>query len=341
MRAKLLQDIEAFKASGAEYIPSEAMAAAFSLPPKKISPGKDWDNLEEDKANTSQSQPSSKEAQSKDEQTDAEAAKEIQNHRARVAAAQPKGAVQQLSGDKRAASGKAKTAGPDARPHSDKPILPERMTIPLPSNLGRGFCSKYGLQTLIETELHLREGQMNDALQGVRLAVGYKSFLYRNSVRKATTHRKKLRSFDEVHQADGIVRGHSRLYSSARKAVVQLTEEGGADDRLCRTGQKLLEKYEVLKKADIQANTALIEQGVRGVSKLHLSWIWGLNVEGDSKGAIWVEDSGSLCLMILTRPAESVASVQGCVAARARSSKPVGRGDQDSPRGDAENTYLL
>jgi len=42
---------------------------------------------------------------------------------------------------------------------------------------------RLGLATMASQELELRQGQANDALEGLRLALGHKSLLFRTKVR--------------------------------------------------------------------------------------------------------------------------------------------------------------
>ena len=57
-------------------------------------------------------------------------------------------------------------------------IFPESIDITLPSTLGQAYCEKYGLQTLAEQELKLRQGQANDALHQIQLALVHKSYIF-------------------------------------------------------------------------------------------------------------------------------------------------------------------
>ena len=171
------------------------------------------------------------------------------------------------------------------------PTVPERMKIALPSNLGRAFCKEHGLEVLVKKERELRVGQMNDTLHGIRVAVGYKSFLYRTGVRKATSHRQKLRSFDEVHLADAGVLHNARTYSAARAASAALYDERDPKELAAR--DELFLRYRVLEKTDLKANTAIIEQATRGIRNKHLAWFWSLDVKEDSKESPWMSESAS------------------------------------------------
>jgi len=67
----------------------------------------------------------------------------------------------------------------------------EKKVIFLPSTIGYERCAKLGLQSLIGMEIALREGQANDFLQAIRLAIGEKSFWFRKQLRLAASKKKK------------------------------------------------------------------------------------------------------------------------------------------------------
>jgi hypothetical protein len=54
----------------------------------------------------------------------------------------------------------------------------ENKKLALPANLGLEVCQDGGLHGLVDKEFKLREGQANDALQGLRSALREKSFLF-------------------------------------------------------------------------------------------------------------------------------------------------------------------
>ena len=60
---------------------------------------------------------------------------------------------------------------------------PEHMTIFMSSSLQHADVQRLGLATMARQELELRQGQADDALEGLRLALGHKALLYRSKVR--------------------------------------------------------------------------------------------------------------------------------------------------------------
>jgi hypothetical protein len=64
----------------------------------------------------------------------------------------------------------------------DEVLLPEKMSLFLPSSLELTDLHRFGLMDLATQELKLRKGQANDALDKLRLALGHKALLFRTHV---------------------------------------------------------------------------------------------------------------------------------------------------------------
>ncbi|KAI9447428.1 hypothetical protein H4582DRAFT_2051188 [Lactarius indigo] len=130
---------------------------------------------------------------------------------------------------------------------TDGSIDAEYIPLHLPSHLGYDWCDKNGAEDLAKAELHLREGQLNDTLHHIRIALGHKSYLFRHDIRPACTQRLKTRAWTEVHAAESTVQHHARVYTYARQAIVDL----GA-------GSSLLDRYKVLRRQDLSVKTSVI-----------------------------------------------------------------------------------
>jgi hypothetical protein len=141
--------------------------------------------------------------------------------------------------------------------------LPEERQILLPSTLGHQKCVALGYQKLARMELTIREGQANDALQAIRMAIGEKSFIFRKQLRNANSKSQKTRSWDSIHTVSKKLSHHRVIYSNACCAMIALN-----------ASPELLEKYKVLKKDDIQTNTAIQEPNAMGQRNSALPWIW-------------------------------------------------------------------
>jgi hypothetical protein len=111
----------------------------------------------------------------------------------------------------------------------------EHILLHLPSNLGRNWCNTNAAEDLAKAELCLRQGQLNDTLHHIRIALGHKSYLFRKDIRPARTQRLKTRAWAEVHAAESTVQHHARVYMRSQQAIVDL----GASP-------SLLDRYKVL-----------------------------------------------------------------------------------------------
>jgi len=87
--------------------------------------------------------------------------------------------------------------------YEDVPLeAAEAITLLLPSSV-KGVSVKYN--TLAGKELDLRKAQVQDALQGLRIAIAYKSLLLRKKVRGADSVREKDQAWASVDIEEGKV----------------------------------------------------------------------------------------------------------------------------------------
>src|SRR5882672_5931086 len=70
----------------------------------------------------------------------------------------------------------------DEYPNGCQTIAPEQMSILMPSFLQISDIQRLGLVTMASQELELRQGQSNDALEGLRLSLGHNTLLYQTKV---------------------------------------------------------------------------------------------------------------------------------------------------------------
>lgn len=162
---------------------------------------------------------------------------------------------------------------------SEGRIDAEYIALHLPSHLGHKWCSDNSAEDLAAAELRLREGQLNDSLHHIRIALGHKSYLFRNDVRPARTQKPKTRAWTEVHNVESEVQNHARVYMRARKAMENL----GADDIL-------LDRYKVLTRQDLSIKTSAIAPHVRGQRNQSLPWFWTIDVRRDNNAGEWMKD---------------------------------------------------
>ena len=77
-------------------------------------------------------------------------------------------------------------------------VQPESVPLHLPSVVGMERLADLGMMRLAKLELRLREGQANDALHRIRMAIGLKSVAFRSKVRNANSQQKKTRAWKEI-----------------------------------------------------------------------------------------------------------------------------------------------
>ena len=147
----------------------------------------------------------------------------------------------------------------------------EKQPLRLPSSFGKEVCSGV-LEVEASVERDIRKGQANDALHGLQLGIGEKSFAYRKKIRQGgknpnTGYAARTRSNAEVRTIQRSIDQFARVYTSARKALCVL---GATDEDL--------EIYRVLTPSDIAASTAVIDFNARGERGKELSWIWQRHV---------------------------------------------------------------
>ncbi|KAF8239510.1 hypothetical protein L208DRAFT_1049219, partial [Tricholoma matsutake] len=152
--------------------------------------------------------------------------------------------------------------------------------LPLPSTFDFPQITQLGLDSLAEKELKLREGQANDELQGVRMALGEKSFLFRKNLCLATSKNKKRRAWSKVHAISCRVQAHHQVYNAARAARVSLG-----------CSAEMQSKYQVLRQDKLKISTAAVRGGTgnaEGGSRRQdepLAWFWTINVQADVKAS--------------------------------------------------------
>jgi len=153
----------------------------------------------------------------------------------------------------------------------DGHIDAEHISVHLPSHLGCSWCNSNAAEDLAKAELHLQEGQLNDSLHHICIALGHKSYLFRNNVRPARTQRLKMCAWAEVHAVESTVQHHAWVYNHARQAMLDLGAEAS-----------LLDQYKVLEYQDLKIDMAVIAPNVHGQRNKSLPWFWSMDIQRDA-----------------------------------------------------------
>ncbi|KAN0128940.1 hypothetical protein V8E53_004712 [Lactarius tabidus] len=92
---------------------------------------------------------------------------------------------------------------------ADRTVDTEHISLCLPSHFGQNWCNQNAAEDLARAELCLREGQLNDSLHYIRIALGHKYSLIRHDIHPACTQRLKTCVWAEVQAIESTVQHHA------------------------------------------------------------------------------------------------------------------------------------
>ncbi|KAH9012129.1 hypothetical protein EDB85DRAFT_1877901 [Lactarius pseudohatsudake] len=148
----------------------------------------------------------------------------------------------------------------------------------LPSSLGWEWCVRHGIQSLAGKEVQLRHAQASESIHEIRLALGFKSALFRTQVRPANSQQTKTRAWNAVHSVDSNVREHARIYSMARDACQKL-----------RKATPIPQDLPKLRSKDLCVETLVLGSEQTGQRNKQQPWIWGFGDIIEDDGT-WMDD---------------------------------------------------
>ena len=155
----------------------------------------------------------------------------------------------------------------------------EYISLHLPSHLGHSWCNRNAAKELAKAELRLQEGQLNDFLHHIHIALGHKSYLFRNDMRPACMQRLKTCAWAEVHAVKSTVQHHAQVYNCVWKSMLDLDAEAS-----------LLDRYKSLEQQDLRIDTTVIAPNVCGQQNKLLLWFWSMDVQRDANVRAWMND---------------------------------------------------
>ena len=154
----------------------------------------------------------------------------------------------------------------------------EDIPLLLPSTLGWEWCVNHGVKALAINEAKLRYAQANDSIHRIRLALGFKSAVFRTQVREARTQQTKTRAWTAIHNVDTSVHQHARNYSMARDAYLKVWDSSGGSPEL-----------PPLCVADLRVNTTVLRAAQAGQRNKQLPWIWSFGTSVRQDGT-WMDE---------------------------------------------------
>ncbi|KAH9002325.1 hypothetical protein EDB86DRAFT_2800734 [Lactarius hatsudake] len=179
------------------------------------------------------------------------------------------------------------------RPHTStdsgiESLNAEDIPLLLPSSLGWEWCASHSVKTLAMKEAKLRYAQASNSIHRIRLALGFKSALFRTQVRDARTQKTKTRAWTAVHSVDSTVHEHARNYSVARDAYLKVQEASGSFPEL-----------PPLRLTDLRVSTAILGAAQVGQRNKQLPWIWSFGTSERQDGT-WMDECRSIAQWIIS-----------------------------------------
>lgn len=157
----------------------------------------------------------------------------------------------------------------------------EDIQILLPSSLGWTWCVSHNAKSLAVKEAQLRQAQANDAIHQIRLALGFKSALFRTQVRPANTQQTKTRAWNAILNVETTLAEHARTYSMARDAYRKL-----------RNHTSIAAELPPLRPEDLQIATLVLGSEQTGQRNRQQSWIWSFG-QTTEDNETWMADCES------------------------------------------------
>jgi hypothetical protein len=167
-------------------------------------------------------------------------------------------------------------------------FTPEQDRITLPSALAPGEIDRLSLNSVAMIEAELRKGQVADALEGLRLAIGEKSLCFRTEVRNADSQRTTQRAWDNVHKLDGEARKFRATYRQARRALTHLE----ADPEYLATLHDITDN-------DLKVTGDITDEGRFGQRSDTLPWFWRIGEPDFTSGPRMQE---CMCIFLWKSP---------------------------------------
>jgi hypothetical protein len=155
---------------------------------------------------------------------------------------------------------------------------PEKIPLLMPSAMGKDNINTDHMKALASQELKLRQGQANDCLKHLRLALGHKALLFRMRVRNASSVKERTKAWDDVKTARRQVDKHVRGYHRARSAMVRL----GA-------GAEVLGMYLVIERKDLALSRDITDENRLGQRNDKLAWFWSVGRDSSANNA-WMTE---------------------------------------------------
>ncbi|KAJ8507467.1 hypothetical protein ONZ45_g10166 [Pleurotus djamor] len=144
----------------------------------------------------------------------------------------------------------------------DDNALPENATVPLPSSLNAAKRASVGWEGLGIQEEKLRVAQMEDALKGLRIALGEKLMRFQKVLRPNKSQKKVTRAWSGIYAYDARANLQADIYEAARNALSSLNAEAALSWRA------------IDRQTDLAVSGDIQHPNRVGQSSHVIPWIW-------------------------------------------------------------------
>ena len=153
--------------------------------------------------------------------------------------------------------------------YPDGIIILESSLVPLPSVLAPGEINHLALTSLAQVEIELWVGQVSEALDNLRLALGEKSLAFCTNVHNVHSQHTISRSWDNVHRYDEHAWLEKDQYQLAHTALQSLSDD---EEYLCSLWD--------ITDDNLKVSSDLTDEQQFGQCSDVLPWFWGFSPEG-------------------------------------------------------------
>jgi hypothetical protein len=166
----------------------------------------------------------------------------------------------------------------DLAPADDESTFaPKLVVLSMPSSIHSDDRTRLGWENLAGCELELRTAQAQDALRGLRQALGERSLCFQKVIRISKSQETSTRARGKIGMYDKIVNKYKKEYKRASQALCQLGESRINWPELKDEHLKMKSEYDEEQRLEARM----------GESSYQLPWIWtfdGVNISADKDG---------------------------------------------------------
>ena len=128
------------------------------------------------------------------------------------------------------------------------------------------LCRAHNFGQLVDQEIELRKGHLNDTLQKLRVVLGSRDVLLKKVVRPAKGKMRKTRAWYEVNRYTRKRNLLVRIYDRSRRALIQL----GVDNKTMEASYRPILAEDIKVNGDVSHENRLYQKNDR------LPWFWRL-----------------------------------------------------------------